>query len=96
MTQNSCKFIEIIDSYTSGKYDKYNVWKFLKTKSYATRSQESPQGITILKTLIFSYINVSEHFAKFSQGAFFDEKSALVILLVIFRDLVFGQYEAEQ
>ena len=30
------------------------------------------------------------------MGAFFDEKSALVILLVIFRDLVFGQYEAEQ
>lgn len=27
---------------------------------------------------------------------FFVEKSALVILLVIFRDLVFGQYEAEQ
>ncbi|MFP7775431.1 hypothetical protein, partial [Streptococcus dysgalactiae] len=27
---------------------------------------------------------------------FFDEKSALGILLVIFRDLVFGQYEAEQ
>lgn len=39
-----------------------------------SRSQKSPQGITILKTLIFSYINISEHFAKFSQGAFLMKK----------------------
>lgn len=43
----------------------------------------------------YDYINVSEHFAKFSQGAFLMKK-CFAILLVIFRDLVFGQYEAEQ
>lgn len=44
-------------------------------------------------------IQLYQHFRALCEvfaRCFFDEKSALVILLVIFRDLVFGQYEAEQ